>query len=57
MLCWEDVQIDQFSNSTLLPWLHRQVDVLTLGELPGSHLPLQVSLPHLVTSGREYCFA
>ena len=48
MLCWEDVQVDNFTNSTLLHWLHKQVDVLTLGELPGTHLPLQVGLVHFL---------
>lgn len=44
MHCWEDVDIDHFTNRTLLTWLHRQVDALTVGEYLGSFLPLQVCL-------------
>ena len=45
MLCWEDVDIDGYGNTTLLPWLHRQTDALTTGQLHGTQLPLQVCLP------------
>ena len=41
--CWEDVHIDIFINETLLSWLHNQSDALTVGKLPGTALPLQVS--------------
>ncbi len=41
--CWEDVQVDSFINETLLAWLHDQSDALTVGKLPGTALPLQVS--------------
>jgi hypothetical protein len=41
--CWEDVHIDSFTNETLLAWLHDQSDALTVGKLPGTALPLQVS--------------
>lgn len=41
--CWEDVHIDTFINETLLSWLHDQSDALTVGKLPGTALPLQVS--------------
>ena len=39
--CWEDVDIDDLTNRTLLSWLRVQGDALTVGELPGSLLPLQ----------------
>ena len=42
--CWEDVEIDGVTNSTLLPFIHTLGDALTVGELPGSLLPLQVCL-------------
>ena len=40
--CWEDVDIDSVTNSTLLPFIHTLGDALTVGKLPGSLLPLQV---------------
>ena len=40
--CWEDVTIDDFTNKTLLAWLHNQTDAMTVGSVSGSGLPLQV---------------
>ena len=42
MHCWEDVEIDNVTNYTLLHFLHTLRDALTVEELPGSLLPLQV---------------
>ena len=30
VICWEDVAIDDFTNATLLHWLHNQHDALTM---------------------------
>ena len=42
--CWEDVSIDNFTNSTLLTFLHTLDDALTVGRSSGSPLPMRVSL-------------
>lgn len=42
MHCWEDVDIDSITNTTLLAFVHGLGDALTVGEVPGSLLPLQV---------------
>lgn len=49
--CWEDVTIDDFINKTLLAWLHKQTDAMTVGSVPGSGLPLQVCCLTLVLDG------
>ncbi|KAA6426725.1 MAG: hypothetical protein FRX49_03835 [Trebouxia sp. A1-2] len=43
VMCWEDVGIDDFSNATLLPWLHSQHDALTLSNYDRSGKLLQAS--------------
>ena len=43
VICWENVDIDDFTNATLLPWLHSQHDALTLSNHDRSGRPLQVS--------------
>lgn len=42
ILCWENVAINEFTNSTLLPWLHKQRDALTLGtDRKGTYLKVR----------------
>ena len=43
VICWENVDIDDFTNATLLPWLHSQHDALTLSNHDRSGRTLQVS--------------
>jgi len=43
VMCWEDVGIDEFTNATLLPWLHSQHDALTLSNYDPSGKTLQAS--------------
>ncbi len=42
VICWENVEIDDFTNATLLPWLHSQHDALTLSNQDRSGRTLQV---------------
>ena len=42
VICWENVEIDDFTNATLLPWLHSQHDALSLSNQDRSGRTLQV---------------
>lgn len=43
IICWEEVDIDSFTNATLLQWLHRQQDALTMSDHDSIGEPLQAS--------------
>lgn len=42
-LCWEEVELDAFTNATLLHWLYQQHDVLTTSDHDSIGEPVQVS--------------
>ena len=43
VICWEEVDIDGFTNATLLQWLHQQHDALTKSDQDSVGEPLQAS--------------
>ena len=47
VICWEDVQLDAFTNATLLHWLHQQHDVLTMSDRDRTGAPVQVTLKRI----------
>lgn len=55
VICWENVDIDDFTNATLLPWLHSQHDALTLSNHDRSGTILQVSSRLLCTGTLHVC--
>lgn len=57
-LCWEEVDLDVFTNATLLHWLYQQHDVLTTSDHDSMGEPVQVSskAQHwAVTASHEDC--
>ena len=44
VICWEEVDLDAFTNATLLHWLYQQNDVLTLSTRDSTGLPVQARL-------------
>lgn len=43
VICWEKVDLDAFTNATLLHWLYRQHDVLTTSDSDTTGEPVQAS--------------
>lgn len=44
-ICWEEVDLDTFTNATLLHWLYQQNDVLTMSTRDSTGRPVKASSP------------
>lgn len=50
IICWEKVELDTFTNATLLHWLYQQNDLLTTSARDSTGTPIQASLRALTVT-------
>ena len=51
VICWEEVELDAFTNATLLRWLYQQHDVLTMSDRDRTGEPVQVTMRRITGHG------